>query len=415
MSSTVSQYPTRNSVSGIGAEEEDVEREQSEIQIGSTIDSESRFKPIVEEEGVELEQVEELEGRAVIDDPFDPTAIRIATKQSNVSLILERIKHGEINLQPEFQRRDDLWSPQARSRLIESLLLKIPIPGFYMAADNEDNWEVVDGVQRLSTLKDFVLQKSLRLRGLEYLGRFTGFSYERLPRPMQRRISETELFCHVIEPSTPPEVKFNVFRRINTGGKPLTPQEIRHALNPGTVRDLLADLANSESFLIATDRSVSSKRMVDRECVLRFLAFRAMGDRRYKGKLDDFLMNTMAFLDKEPEMQGELRREFLRSMSLASNIFGKEAFRKPSQTGDGQRRNPVNKAVFESLSVALAEVSETEAEVLSSRKEKLVAGLGKIMKEDTQFKKSISLGTGSRHNVEYRFSRMRELMQEVLS
>ena len=192
-----------------------------------------REEGTVSGDGVEEEQLEDEADTAAIDDPFDPTTIRITTKQPTVDLVVDRMRHEEIDLQPDFQRGDNVWPIRTRSRLIESLLLRIPLPVFYMAADRNDNWKVVDGLQRLSTLRDFVLNKKLRLRGLEYLTQFDGNSFDDLPRPMQRRITETQLSCHVIEPGTPPEVMYNVFKRINTEGRPLVAQEIRHALNPG--------------------------------------------------------------------------------------------------------------------------------------------------------------------------------------
>ena len=201
-----------------------------------------------------------------------------------------------------------------------------------MAADEDDKWQVVDGLQRLGALRDFVLEKALRLRGLEYLNQFDGLSYDDLPRPMQRRINETELSCHIIEHGTPDEVKFNVFKRINTEGRPLKPQEIRHALNPGPARNLLRELAESAEFLEATDRGVSPKRMADRECVLRFLAFRSLGVDAYAGKLDEFLLRAMRVLNGNDGQHRALADDFRRAMSLASLIFGTEAFLQAAPT-----------------------------------------------------------------------------------
>ena len=179
------------------------------------------------EQGTEPEDIEgKADATAEIKDPFDPTTIRIDTKSVTVDLIMKRMDRDEIDLNPDFQRNTGVWDRTGQSRLIESLLLRVPIPVFYMAADKEDRWRVVDGLQRLDALKSFVLEKQLKLHGLEYLEDFQRRSYDQLPRPMQRRIDETELYCHVIQPGTPPEVMFNVFKRINTGGKPLLPQEI---------------------------------------------------------------------------------------------------------------------------------------------------------------------------------------------
>ena len=183
-----------------------------------------------------------------VEQHFDPASIRMATRESSVETAMERIRRGGIELAPDFQRSGDIWSRRKQSRLIESFLLRIPMPAFYVASDPNDNWQVVVGVQRLGTLRSFIIDKRLRLSGLEYLSRFEGHDYDRLPRPMQRRITETRLTCHVIETGTPPEVMFNIFKRIvEAVGRPFAGQEIRHALNPGPVRDLLRELAESRS------------------------------------------------------------------------------------------------------------------------------------------------------------------------
>ena len=201
----------------------------------------------------------------------------------------------------------------------------------------------VDGLQRLDALKGFVFDKSLHLRGMEYLHQFENKSYNQLPRTMQRRIDETHLSCHVIQPGTPPEVMFNVFKRINTGGKPLTPQEIRHALNPGKARNFINDLAQCQEFLDATGRSISPTRMADRECVLRFVAFYLKELDAYKGDLDAFLINVMRDISNETNQNilDELRVAFRRAMQLASALFGSQAFRKPQR--NMRSRSLVNK------------------------------------------------------------------------
>ena len=370
--------------------------------------SDIREEGQTEGDGVEQESLEAQDGTR-IRQPFDPTRIKISTREPSVDLVMKRIRRDEIDLAPDFQRSGDIWSTRMQSRLIESILLRIPLPVFYMAANPDDNWQVVDGLQRLGTLRNFILHKKLRLRGLEYLSQFEGYDYDQLPRPMQRRITETQLSCHVIETGTPPEVKFNVFKRINTAGKPLVGQEIRHALNPGLARELLRELAESPEFLKATDRTVNPRRMADRECVLRFLAFRSLGDESYGGKLDDFLMAAMKHLNRARGSHSSLREDFRRAMSLAWHLFGKEAFRKPNRPGYKRWRSPVNKPLFESLSVALAEVPEARAKSLRGRKDEVVARLRTLM-EDAEFFESISVGTQTTRQVRLRFGRMRELV-----
>ena len=180
------------------------------------------------ESGVELEQEESGAVRC----PFDPAKIRMRTADVVVGEIVTRIDRGEIDLAPEFQRVAGIWNDQRKSRLIESLLLRIPIPAFYVAADDSGRWSIVDGVQRTSAIYGYV-KGSFRLSRIEYLTKFDRHSYEELPRSMQRRIDETPLVVNVIEPGTPEDVTFNISKRIFTGGVTLNGQEIRHVLHPG--------------------------------------------------------------------------------------------------------------------------------------------------------------------------------------
>ena len=371
----------------------------------------------LEEEGLETGghgvEVEDVEGdSARIDEPFDPTLIKIDTKPQLVDLVIRRINRNEIDLNPDFQRNPGVWDRRRQSRLIESLLLRIPLPVFYMAADRDDNWQVVDGLQRLDALKGFVLEKSLHLRGLEYLHQFEGQTYDQLPRAMQRRVDETELSCHVIQAGTPPEVMFNVFKRINTGGKPLTPQEIRHALNPGKARNFINDLALCGEFLDATGRSISPTRMADRECILRFIAFYSKELDSYKGDLDAFLIKAMKDLneDKDQFRLDELRSAFRRAMRLASALFGSEAFRKPQR--NMRSRSLVNKPLFESWSVNLARIPEEQNQLLEDRKDCIREGF-RTMMDDKVFVESITFGTQTIRQVRKRFQSVEDLLNKV--
>ena len=95
-------------------------------------------------------------------EPFDPTQIRVKTKPMTMDLLLKRIKHDEIDLAPDFQRQADIWTNIAKSRLIESLLIRIPLPAFYIDATDDDKWIIIDGLQRISTFKALNFIKSNR-------------------------------------------------------------------------------------------------------------------------------------------------------------------------------------------------------------------------------------------------------------
>ena len=148
-----------------------------------------------------------------IEQPFNPEEIRVRTTNITVQLLVSRIGHNEIDLEPEFQRAF-IWKTERQSRFIESLLLQIPIPVFYVAADESNNWSVVDGAQRLSAIYNNVTDE-FPLNRLEYFVQLNGKSYSDLPRPMQRRIGETQLCLHIVEPGTSEDVRLNISRRIN--------------------------------------------------------------------------------------------------------------------------------------------------------------------------------------------------------
>ena len=296
----------------------------------------------VDEDGLEIEQEEGGE----IKRPFDPEKIRVGTVNIVVDQLVSRIEHEEIDLAPDFQRMAGIWDAKRKSRLIESLLLRIPIPVFYVAADENDRWSVVDGLQRTSTIKEYVAGE-FSLNQLEYLTKLNGCLYQDLPRRMQRRVSETQLVVNVIQPGTPEEVMFNIFRRINTGGIMLNGQEIRHALHPGPIRSYLKQLAQTQEFSEATKGSIKKERMADRECVLRFLAFYIEPWEKYSANdLDGYLGLTMNRINAmESSRRAECLVDFKKAMSAAADILGPYAFRKQYSLHD--RRRPISKALFE--------------------------------------------------------------------
>ncbi len=361
--------------------------------------------------GVEAEP--EDSGEIEIRRPFNPEKIKVRTTNIVVEQLVSRIRHDEIDLSPDFQRMRGIWSDARKSRLIESLLLRIPIPVFYVSADDHDNWAVVDGVQRMSTIYDYVSGR-FSFSGLEYLDELHGLKYDALPRNMHRRISETQLIVNVIEPGTPIEVMFNIFHRINTGGLTLNGQEIRHALNPGPVRDYLRELATSEEFLRATANSITEIRMADRECALRFLAFYIGRWEDYAvNDLDGYLVNAMRRLNKmSQEGLDELAMTFKKTMNTAAAIFGDDAFRK--RTDAEERRRPVNKALLEAWSVALARCSPENITRLIKNRKRLQKKFMMLLNDDWEFYDSVSASTGAPQRVKRRFGVIEALIKEFL-
>lgn len=367
--------------------------------------------------GVELEVPADEPDR--ISEPFDPEIMQIQTQYETVDLLLSRLRERMIDLAPDFQRRAGIWSDDRQSRLIESLLLRIPVSSFYMAEQQDDEWAVVDGIQRLTAIARFMEPETihsppLQLQGLDYLRQFHGMGYGDLSGRLRIRLRETQVVVHVIRRGTPEAVKFNVFSRINTGGMPLTSQEIRHAMIPGPVRGFLGDLAGEPAFVEATGGSVSNERMSDREMVLRFLAFRLSPPGGYRQQdFDQFLADSMhAVNDLGDGERQALAREFRESMKCASALFGEHAFRK-SLVGD-RRKTPVNKALFEATAVNLAALDDDCRHRLVAFRDDVVARFVPLVK-DWDFDRAISISTGDPKRVRKRFTDVEELLQGVLS
>ncbi|MCL1939473.1 MAG: DUF262 domain-containing protein [Desulfovibrionaceae bacterium] len=380
----------------------------------SAPDTNTPTELIVNEKNIELDGGDtSSQDQDTISFPFDTSKIRIEAKPMTIDLLIGRIKNKEIDLMPDFQREAGIWKDKEQSRLIESLLLRIPIPAFYFDATDDEKWLVVDGLQRLTALNRFILDKDLTLQDLEFLGdKYNNASYDKLPRPLQRTILETVLTTYQIMPGTPAKVKFNVFKRINTGGLSLSPQEIRHALNQGSVTRKLEQLAESDEFKVATAGGVSPKRMDDRDCIARFIAFSLTSPDAYKDDYDTFINAGMEKANLlMPKQLEAICENFLRVMRYIPDIFGSDAFRKRYRREGG--RYPVNKALFETWTVNLGSLSEQDMEVLISRKETLKDAFIALM-NNRDFENSVSQGTGSVARVQLRYAAIQKIIKETL-
>jgi hypothetical protein len=349
--------------------------------------------------------------------PFDPTLINIIQKQDTLRNIIERLKNNEIDMNTDFQREGELWDAGKMSRLIESILIRFPLPAFYFDATNDDNWLVVDGLQRLSSIRKFVVEKNpsgkLRLRGLEYLGTLAGKYYDDLPRTHQRRIDECPITLFLIQPGTPDEVKYSIFRRINTGGLILNFQEIRNALSSQRLRDYLRELA--EDPYMKKIIGEKTKRMQGQELALRFLAFYTMDYNESKKNITGFLDEMMEKLEEMNQAElHNLANAFRTALERCWNIFGESAFEKITDRTDVNKRKRKNSTLFEVWTVSLARLSEGEMDALYVKKEILQEKHIHLVAEDDSYFQSITFSTQTRGSYQIRCDRVQTLINEVL-
>lgn len=360
---------------------------------------------ILSEEDTEKEDFED------ISTPYDVSKIDILFEPEYVDRLMRKYKLGELNLNPDFQR-NEVWKIKQKSRLIESILIKIPIPSFYIDARDDANWIVIDGLQRLSTIIRYMMDE-FSLKDLEFLQEIDGKKFSQLDRNFQRRIEDFKLTLYLIRPNTPEEIALNIFTRINTLGEPLTQQEVRHAIYNGKSTRLLKKLAESNEFKETVNPSpVMQKRMNDRELILRLLAFKISSFQDYQksNNLAIFLAHTMKYINNMEEVEiNSLEDFFKNSMKKAKIVFGKYAFRKIYENDDYKR--PINKSLFETFGYFLNFYKTDE---LKRCRKIIVNNLKHDLTYDLKLESSVSRATNNIENVHYRFEKVKNILEDSI-
>ena len=371
------------------------------------------------EEEIENEEIEneETEKNKLITSPFNTKDIKITPKTTSLDNIIKRLENEEIDLNPDFQRNGGLWDNSKMSRLIESIILRLPLPIFYFDISNNDKWIVIDGLQRLTTIKRFIVDKNLKLTNLEFLKEFQGKKFGDLERNIRRTIEETEIVTYQMEPQTPKEVRYSVFNRINTGGITLNPQEIRQALNQkNNGVKLLEEITKEKDFKNIVN--VTSKRMVDRELVLRYIAFKKYNYRKLnqeKKSLPKLLDETMDIVDTiefENNEYAVMKTSLLKTLSDLIEIFEKKyLFNK--KLIDNSKIKVLNKSLFEIWTVLVSDLDNKEILRLKNKKEILKEKYIELLK-DQDFNDAVKRGTNDRKSVVKRFSLLEKLIRSII-
>lgn len=374
-------------------------------------DDEEQFEKEVEPE-VTDDTVSSDKG---INSPFSTKDIKVTNVTLALSSLINRLNHEEIDLNPDFQRNAMLWDRKKMSRLIESILLKLPLPVFYFDVSDPDKWIVVDGLQRLSTLKRFVVDKNLRLFNLEFLKELNNKNYEELDRSLKRVIDETQVITYQIEAQTPKDVRYSIFNRINTGGLSLNTQEIRQALNQkGQAVSFLAELCNSETFKRVV--GISPKRMADRELALRYIAFNLLKDDKIKlADMSKFLDDAMEALDaiEDPAERKIIEENFQSSLEFSETIYGENHKFSRAIVFESFKKT-LNRSLFDIITICLGEIKNKDNFI--EKKDLFLSKFKELLSDEkSDFSRAITEGTSSKHAIETRFYIMRSLIHEVLN
>ena len=360
----------------------------------------------IEQIDSELEEIEGLgsaEDEVLGDYPLDTMMIR--TESRTIHDVLRRINQAQFIMDPDFQR-DFIWSPAEQSKLIESVLMRIPLPVFYIAENEDGTMVVVDGLQRLSSFLHFV-NGGLRLR-LPHQSQLDGKQFVELENKFQNRIEDCNLTLYIIDSKAPERARLDIFERVNSG-VPLTRQQMRNSLYMGQGTRYLGDEAEKHLFLKATGRSLNWRQMRDREFINRFCGFELLSLEDYRGDMDLFLAHTLMEMNRlEPGELSNLSSLLSTGLTNNLNLFGQYAFRKHTKEREG-RRAPINASLWDVMCTGLARY---EVEAVTAKETALQSAFYSLL-EDKVFDDAISLGTNQTIKVKRRFEMANEMFQEV--
>jgi hypothetical protein len=352
----------------------------------------------------QIEGLDDTVDSGLGDYPIDTLLIRKETR--TVFDVVRRIGMGAFILNPDFQR-DFVWDPDKQSKLIESVVMRIPLPVLYLAEDSKGRTIVVDGLQRLSTFRDFLANKfKLKLPHQESLDkRF----FNELPAKLQNRIEDCNLELYIIDSKVPERAKLDIFERVNSG-ELLTRQQMRNCLFMGQATQWLKQEASTELFLEATGQSLNAKKMRDREFANRFCAFHLLGVDNYTtSDMDGFLAKSLEQMNTMSENDLKLLSKTFR-LGLQNNfeLFERHAFRKHSL---GQsNRSVVNASLWDVMSTGL---SRYPNELVKRKADEFQKAFFTLL-EDGVFNDAITYSPNSTNKVHTRFKMANKLFTEVL-
>ncbi|MDA0269229.1 MAG: DUF262 domain-containing protein [Cyanobacteria bacterium] len=365
--------------------------------------------------------IEEAEDNSPLD--IDPDKRRVKTEKQDlpVETLVSWVNRGKLNLQPDFQR-NFVWDTGKASRLVESLLLDIPIPVIYVSEEQRRTYSVVDGQQRLTSICSFVNGtfpngQSFKLSGLQVLTHLNRKSFSALPEELQEEILNFTLRLIIIEKDSDPDVKFEVFERLNLGAEKLNDQEVRNCVYRGNYNELLRGLVQNPHMLKIMRQKIPHPRMADRQLILRFFAMWRNTHRHYKGPFKRFLNTEMEqHRNLTEENLAEMQAAFEKSIEMADAVFGDNAFHRFNV---GSAYNPNGNWESRRLNVALWDTllytfSGYEREAILPIADRIREEFLDVMVNDAKFTEYITSSTDKAERIQYRAETWRQRLDQLL-
>jgi len=345
----------------------------------------------------------------------------------DLETLVKKIDKNVIKLDPEYQR-NHRWNDRMSSRLIESLILNIPVPMIYISQDidvDEDvedipRYSVIDGQQRLTAIYNFMSNK-MALEEMQVLTLLNGSFYKDLPPFLIRRLEERTIKCLRIDSTLDPQVKYDIFERLNSGSVKLEAQELRNAIYRGPFNKLIKELAENVDFRVLNQIDLEDpesakkvQKMEDVELVLRFFALHNNRYKNLKKGFKTFLSDAMKEFNSLPEEKlVQFRKKFIETMYLVRHTFGDKAFAKYRLEKVGtdseklHKMSNFNAAVFDALAIAIVDEIDLKTPDFPTSIEQEFLNLFK----DRRFFDSVSGSVNDKEKVNYRIEAVKELLK----
>ena len=320
-------------------------------------------------------------------------ALRISKSDFTVSSIIDKINRGKVDLRPSYQR-EYVWTVRTASKLIESLLLNIPVPTMFFHEVKSGKLEVVDGKQRLTSIWSFVQNEfpggqAFKLSGLEVYHELNGKTFDELNETFQEIILDYPLNVHTISKTSQPDFVFEVFERLNMGATQLNEQELRNCIYQGAYTDLLEELTLNESFLFANRSKMPHLRMRDRELILRFFTMQRTTPSGFylpaKSWLNEEMRENKDLLPKEATEMTEL---FEKTLKLSVDIFGDCAFR-PAKYPEASKKG--QKVTAEDVSGIFVREYFESGEISVALWDTITSSFAKMVRDENETKLALEI------------------------
>ncbi len=372
-------------------------------------------KEVISSDDVDFD--ERLEEEGFFDIPVSDRKIISEAGDPPIKLLCEKVDKGKLIARAEFQRYY-IWDnkPKLKSRLIESVLLRVPIPVIYVAEENAGKELVVDGQQRMLTFYNFMKKDGFKLTGLRVLKELNGKTYTDLSEELQDSIADYPIRVIKILKESHKDIKFDIFERLNRGSVKLNEQELRNCIYRGSFNNLLKTLAENKDFQRIQGLRGVHKRMIDMERILRFFAFTDLTERKYKGSLTSFLNSYMESNREISEKQKEEKTAmFKNSVELCQTVFGDLSFRR-WQLGDeddanGYREDKINEGIFD---VQMYGFTQYEKRDIIKKAMLIKDAFIELMTKNMAFIESIEKGTYDTQKVKLRTEKWFQKLREVV-